>query len=88
MEKNSEKYKLYLDILRSELVPAMGCTEPIALAYTGARARKLCKTGFCDCKLAENVPNLYIIVRAEGKGHCAEMEIRDSSQPRCTNQQR
>lgn len=39
MEKNSEKYKLYLDILRSELVPAMGCTEPIAISYAAAVAR-------------------------------------------------
>jgi L-cysteine desulfidase len=30
----------YIDILREELVPAMGCTEPIAVAYAGALARK------------------------------------------------
>lgn len=29
----------YLNILREELVPAMGCTEPIAIAYAGAKAR-------------------------------------------------
>lgn len=29
----------YLDILREELVPAMGCTEPIAIAYAAALAR-------------------------------------------------
>ena len=85
---NEQAYQNHLAVLKEEFVSVLGCTEPIALAYTGARARKLCKTGFCDCKLAENVPNLYIIVRAEGKGHCAELEIRDSSQPRCTNQQR
>ena len=33
-------YQTYLDILREELVPAMGCTEPIAIAYAGALARK------------------------------------------------
>lgn len=32
-------YKNYLAILREEMIPAMGCTEPIALAYGAARAR-------------------------------------------------
>ena len=31
MDKNI--YKNYLAILREEMIPAMGCTEPIALAY-------------------------------------------------------
>ena len=34
-------YRQYIDILREELRPAMGCTEPIALAYAGAKARQL-----------------------------------------------
>ncbi len=33
-------YDTYLEILREELVPAMGCTEPIAIAYAGALARE------------------------------------------------
>ena len=33
-------YDAYVNILREELVPAMGCTEPIALAYAAALARK------------------------------------------------
>lgn len=142
---NEQMYQNHLAVLKEELVPALGCTEPIALAYAGAlarkaldifpehcvvwcsgniiknaagvivpnsgnqrgvqtavtlgivggdpdqelavvqnvtpdeqaRARQLCETGFCDCKLAENVPNLYILVRVEGEGHCAEVEIRD-----------
>lgn len=38
----SEKiYKNYISILKEEMVPAMGCTEPIALAYGAARARKV-----------------------------------------------
>ena len=33
-------YWKYIDILKNELIPAMGCTEPIAVAYAGALARK------------------------------------------------
>ena len=31
-------YLEYVKILEEELVPAMGCTEPIAVAYCAARA--------------------------------------------------
>ena len=34
-------YKSYIGILKEEMVPAMGCTEPIALAYGAARAREV-----------------------------------------------
>lgn len=39
MNKTDEKYQAFLRILGKELVPALGCTEPIALAYCGAKAR-------------------------------------------------
>ena len=39
MEK--KQYDNYVKILRSELIPAMGCTEPIAIAYAAAKARQV-----------------------------------------------
>ena len=38
---NEKIYKNYLAIMKEEMVPAMGCTEPIALAYGAARAREV-----------------------------------------------
>lgn len=40
MERTSAVYKTYVEILKRELVCAMGCTEPIAIAYCAAVARK------------------------------------------------
>ena len=138
-----DQYESYISILKEELVPAMGCTEPIAIAYASAKAReelgeevtrlhvscsgniiknvkgvivpnsggqkgieaaailgavggdaareleviagatdearsvtrKLAREGFCDVSLAEDVPNLYIEVVAEGKEHKALVRI-------------
>lgn len=39
MEKTPH-YESYVEILREELIPAMGCTEPIALALAAAKARQ------------------------------------------------
>lgn len=140
---NSKIYKSYVKILENELVPALGCTEPIAIAYAAAKARdvlgdfpevlemrcsgniiknvmgvtvpnsgglkgidiaatlgvvggeaerelevlegilpehiqktkELVKKGFCQCTLEENVENLHIVARVEGKGHYAEVTI-------------
>lgn len=39
----NDLYQKYVQILKEELVPAMGCTESVAIAYAGARAAKLLK---------------------------------------------
>ena len=41
MTKDNPKYSAFINILKEELVPAMGCTEPIALAYGAAKAREV-----------------------------------------------
>lgn len=40
MEKSDIRYQAYVSILEEELKPAMGCTEPIAIAYCAAVARR------------------------------------------------
>lgn len=44
MERTDERYGQYVAILEEELVAAMGCTEPIAIALAAARARELLGT--------------------------------------------
>ncbi len=57
MERNSRIYKNYLAILERELVPAMGCTEPIALAYCAAVAKQALGTeaAHLDIKVSGNI---------------------------------
>lgn len=54
-------YSTYIDILKWELVPAMGCTEPISLAYGAAKCREIlgCTpsriTARCSGNIVKNV---------------------------------
>lgn len=41
MDPNDKIYQDYLKILKEELIPATGCTEPIAVAYAAAKAREV-----------------------------------------------
>lgn len=41
MDNTDVRYSRYKSILEEELMPAMGCTEPIAIAYAAAKARKV-----------------------------------------------
>ena len=54
MERNDPRYQAYVEILKEELIPAMGCTEPIAIAYAAARVVYLLDDAVvCKVKLAE-----------------------------------
>lgn len=44
MQRGDALYRQFVAILEEELRPAMGCTEPIALAYAGAKAKALLGT--------------------------------------------
>lgn len=44
MERHCQTYDTYVEILKRELVCAMGCTEPIAIAYCAAKARSVLGT--------------------------------------------
>jgi len=41
MTTDKERDRAYIEILKEELIPAMGCTEPIAIALAGAKARSV-----------------------------------------------
>lgn len=44
-------YLRYAKILEQELTPAMGCTEPIAIAYAAAKAKEVLGTEPKDCQI-------------------------------------
>lgn len=49
---SKERQNYYVQILKDELVPAMGCTEPIAIAYASAKARATLGTFPTSCDIA------------------------------------
>ena len=59
-------YDNYVKILRKELVPALGCTEPIALAYASAKAREVLgefpehMTVWCSGNIIKNVKGVLV----------------------------
>ncbi|MBR5947712.1 MAG: serine dehydratase subunit alpha family protein, partial [Clostridia bacterium] len=41
MDRHDKTYDQFIRIMEEELRPAMGCTEPIAIAYAAAKAREV-----------------------------------------------
>ncbi len=66
MENTDQNYQLFLNTLNEELVPAGGCTEPIAIAYAAATARKYLgkkpehMTLYASGNLIKNAKGVYI----------------------------
>lgn len=64
----------YLEALRRELVPALGCTEPIAIAYAAARARALLgcfpehMTVSCSGNIIKNVKGVIVPTTGDLRG--------------------
>lgn len=63
---NQQTYRAYVAILREELIPALGCTEPIALAYCAAMARKVLGAEasrmevYCSGNIIKNVKSVTV----------------------------
>ena len=61
-----EKYANYVAILKSELIPAMGCTEPIAVALAGAKVRQVLggvpdrMDVYCSGNIIKNVKGVVV----------------------------
>ena len=72
MERNSEIYQTYVEVLERELVSAMGCTEPIAIAYCAAKARSVLGeipdkvTIFASGNIIKNVKSV-VVPNTEGR---------------------
>ena len=65
MKLSENDFKNYTAILREELIPAMGCTEPIAITYAAAMTRKLLRempiriTVNCSGNIIKNVKGVF-----------------------------
>lgn len=63
MNQSDKNYQNYVNALQNELVPAMGCTEPIAIAYCASVARKTLNES-CDKVYIEASGNIIKNVKS------------------------
>lgn len=59
MDRNGEVYRTYVEILERELVCAMGCTEPIAIAYCAAKIAVAVESGLLGYEMYQNGQQFY-----------------------------
>ena len=77
---NKEYDRIFIQALEIELIPAMGCTEPIALAYAGAKAAQVLEgevrriTVQASGNMIKNVRSVTILSKA-GDAEIAKAEI-------------
>ncbi len=70
----SDRTALLTKILKEELVPALGCTEPIAIAFAAAKARELLQEPFakaeilCSNNVIKNAKSVYVPMTRGLKG--------------------
>ncbi len=84
MDRNQLVYRTYVDILRRELICAMGCTEPIALAYCAATARVVlgCLPDRIDVEASGNIiKNVKSVVVPNTGGRLPETETHSGGGP-------
>lgn len=71
---NAKTYEEYIKILEFELIPASGCTEPIAVAYAAAMARKILGVepdrivAECSGNLIKNVKGVIVPSTGDMRG--------------------
>ncbi len=71
---NTQTYEAYLRILKNELVPALGCTEPIAIALAAAKAREALGESpvriraICSGNIIKNAMGVIVPTTGDKKG--------------------
>lgn len=74
MTLSAKMYQNYVNILKEELIPALGCTEPIAIAYASAKAREVLGTlperivAECSGNIIKNVKGVIVPTTRDLRG--------------------